>query len=114
MIRNPMKDSLDNAIAQRTRKPEKKTMTEEELFKLLDEEHHGLVRGWMDRGDGVAVYRNQAMDSANLGHRQFVSYGSAKAQLEMEEPPQRLPDLGSKINWAYQLEAAIQRTGGEE
>lgn len=114
MIRNPMKDALDNTIAQITRKPEKKTMTEEALFKLLDEERHSLVRSWMDRGDGVAIYRNQAMDSSNLGHRQFVSYGSAKAQLEMEEPPQRLPDIGSKFNWAYQLEATVRRTGGEK
>ena len=35
-----------------------KTMTETELFGLLDPSHHATVKRWLDRGDGVAVYEN--------------------------------------------------------
>ena len=85
-------------------------MTEQELFEILDPEHHDIVRKWFDRGDGCAVYRNQALDSARAGHRQFASFGSDKAQLEGVDPPRRMPDIGPSINWAYQLEATIRRT----
>lgn len=89
-------------------------VTEEDLFKILDEEHHQTVKRWLDRGDGVAVYRNMAMDSANCGHRKFLSFGSKQCQLEPKDlvdgqPPQRLPDIGSQINWQYQLEATVRR-----
>lgn len=84
-------------------------MTEQELFEMLDSEHHATVRGWLERGDGVAVYENVALDSAGLGHRQFVSFGSPAAQLEMAEPPVRMPDIGGSINWKYQLKATVQR-----
>jgi hypothetical protein len=84
-------------------------MTETELFELLDPQHHDTVRRWLERGDGVAVYQNVALDSANAGHRQFVSFGSEAAQLEVEEPPTRLPDIGGAINWRYQLEATVRR-----
>ena len=83
-------------------------MTKPELFEILDPEHHALVETWFTRGDGVAVYRNEAMDSANHGHRQFVSFGSPAAQLETDDPPTRLPDIGGQINWAYQLEATVR------
>jgi len=59
---------------------------------------------WLARGDGIAVYQNAAMDSALLGTRKYVSYGSREAQIESETPPQRLPDIGDQINWAYRLE----------
>lgn len=58
---------------------------------------------WLERGDGVAIYENQALDSAGVGDKQLVSFGSPAAQLEVDEPPQRLPDIGSKINWRYSL-----------
>lgn len=81
-----------------------KEFTLKEIRVILDHGHWGTVNKWLARGDGIAVYRNQAMDSSNLGHRQFVSYGSRQAQLDMEDPPQRLPDIGGQINWPYQLE----------
>lgn len=83
-------------------------MTREQLFDILDPQHHATVQRWLDRGDGVAVYRNEAMDSPRLGDRQFVSFGSPEAQIETDEPPQRMPDVGSAINWAYQLEATVR------
>jgi len=79
------------------------------LFNILDIEHHPIVRRWLDRGDGVAVYRNVALDSGNLGHRKFVSFGSEAAQLETDDPPKKLPDIGGQINWRYQLEAVVRR-----
>ena len=84
-------------------------MTEEELFEKLDPSHHETVRRWLERGDGCAVYENHAMDSSLCGHCQYVSFGSAQAQLEEDEPPQRLPDIGNRINWAYQLVGTIRR-----
>jgi hypothetical protein len=83
-------------------------MTKEEPFEILDEQHHPTVNRWLDRGDGVAVYQNVALDSAGLGHRKFVSFGSEQAQLETDEPPKRLPDIGGSINWKYQLEATVR------
>lgn len=67
----------------------------------------GLFIKWLQRGDGIAVYENKAMDSSNLGHKQFCSYGSSAAQIETAEPPQRMPDIG-KVNWAYQLVASYK------
>ena len=95
-------------------------MTEAELFKILDEakipaDKQALVLGWLGRGDGVAVYRNVAMDSGDFGHRKYMSFGSKQAQLEPEHcdgdgnPPKRLPDIGPQINWAYQLEGTVRR-----
>lgn len=75
----------------------------EELMKLLDESHHMTVQRWLDRGDGCAVYENVSMGGPLAGHLQFVSYGSKCAQLEVEFPPERLPDIGSAINWQYRL-----------
>lgn len=72
-----------------------------------------LFKKWLERGDGVAVYENMAFDSGNFGHKKFVSFGSDSAQLEVEEPPQRLPDIGGQINWAYQLVATHRKVTGE-
>jgi hypothetical protein len=82
-----------------------KTYTRDELRELLgDPEDFALIEHrWFNRGDGCAVYENADMGHPELGHLQFVSYGSSAAQLEMDEPPQRLPDIGNRINWRYQL-----------
>lgn len=90
-------------------KPFETRMPEDKLFEILDETHHDLVRTWLERNVGIAVYQNQALDSANHGHRKFVSFGSFLAQLETNKPPMRLPDIGGTINWAYQLEAVVHR-----
>lgn len=85
-------------------------LTEEALFKMLDPNHHATVKRWLDRGDGVAVYENQALDSSGLGHKQFMSYGSPAAQIETPEPPERCPDLtGRSPNWAYTLVGTCKR-----
>ena len=91
-----------------------KQLAFEDVVALLDDDKAfrgsavPLFERWLKRGDGIAVYRNMAMDSANFGFRKFVSFGSTAAQLETDAPPQRLPDIGSEINWAYQLEAVCR------
>jgi hypothetical protein len=69
-----------------------------------------LMNGWLERGDGVAVYRNDDFGHPEAGRLIFVSYGSSAAQLEGDEPPQRLPDIGGLILWRYQL-AGVYRGG---
>lgn len=78
-----------------------KQLTRDEL--QLDAQFFQQVNNWLRRGDGIAVYENQAMDSHAQGHRKFISFGSSAAQIESDDPPQRLPDIGNTINWAYQL-----------
>lgn len=63
-----------------------------------------MIRGWLQRGDGVAVYINQELAHASMGHCTFVSYGSPNCQIEDKEPPVQLPDMeGMPPNWRYRL-----------
>lgn len=86
-----------------------KELTRAELDALLAEEQLEpggleLVERWIARGDGVAIYRNVLLGHPQLGHRQLVSFGSPAAQLEVDTPPDRMPDIGGSINWRYTLE----------
>jgi len=45
-----------------------------------------------------AAYQNNAMDSASLGHLQFLAVGS---QNTFKEPPDRYPDSHLGIGWRY-------------
>lgn len=82
-------------------------LSREDIHKILKDEDMEFAATqmnlWLERGDGVAVYENHDLGHPQLGHKQFVSFGSEKAMLEVEEPPQRLPDIGNAINWRYQL-----------
>lgn len=49
-----------------------------------------VLNHWLERGDGVAVYQNVDLGNQEIGHRQFVSFGSE--------------DVGGAINWRYILE----------
>lgn len=83
------------------------TITPDQLKNLagpeLWESSHDIIERWWARGDGVAVYTNQDLSHPDAGHKKYVSYGSAAAQLESEVPPKRLPDIGGSIGWRYQL-----------
>ncbi len=79
-----------------------------ELSEALAVTSHSIINRWLARGDGVAVYQNVEIGGANSGHRQFVSYGSPDAQIETAEPPVRMPDIGGRINWRYQLEGTYK------
>lgn len=61
------------------------------------------VNGWRARGDGAAVYENHDLGHPDLGDQRIVSFGSAAAMIESDEPPERLPDIGGTINWRYVL-----------
>lgn len=60
------------------------------------------LRSWIARGDGIAVYQNEAFDSAACGQRKFNPWYKDEAA-----PPTRLPDTRTAINWAYCLEAGV-------
>lgn len=98
-----------------------KVLTRSELIELLNgvfggdvddaEDSLAQIDAWIARGDKAAVYRNVALDHSELGRVQIVSFGSTSAQLETVEPPDRMPDIGTSINWPYRLEATYE---GEE
>lgn len=67
-----------------------------------------LVERWIARGDGAAVYRNHDLGHPDVGAPKIVSYGSPAAQLETDEPPEQLPDIGGQINWRYRLVATYR------
>lgn len=66
------------------------------------------VSRWIARGDGAAVYVNQDLGHPDVGYPQIASFGSPAAQLETDEPPEQLPDIGGSINWRYRLEATYR------
>ena len=87
--------------------------TRQQVLEMIDKEHHDKVLKWLHRGDGIAVYENAELGHPEGGHKQFVSFGSSAAQLEVDEPPARLPDIGSKINWRYRLVGTHRGVPGE-
>ena len=82
--------------------------TWDDVFAMFDADVHPVLERWRARGDGAAVYENKAFDSYNAGHLKAISYGSEASALGAVEPPERMPDTGSEINWAYQLVAAVR------
>lgn len=80
-----------------------RVFTKDEIEHHLELEYRETVNLWLERGDGIAVYENVEIGHPQAGHMKFVSYGSTAAQLETEEPPVRLPDIGGDINWRYHL-----------
>jgi len=90
------------------------TWTREQLFDYVAKEYgdqaidaRNMIVKWLDRGDGAAIYTNHDLGSRDVGMPKIVSYGSPAAQLEVESPPQTLPDgiPAGAINWRYQLYA---------
>lgn len=64
---------------------------------------------WLTRGDGAAIYENHEMGNPEAGNPQIVSYGSPSAQIEADEPPELLPDIGNQINWRYVLVGTFRK-----
>ena len=67
-----------------------------------------MLNRWLARGDGVAVYENHDFGHPMMGEPKIASYGSPSALLEAEEPPERLPDTPTQINWRYMLVATYR------
>lgn len=63
-----------------------------------------------ERGGKWAAYQNQAMDSAGLGHLKFLNIGP---DCTFKEPPKRLPDTASQINWRYGFIGWVDLETGE-
>lgn len=85
-----------------------KTFTRIEMLGMIEPEVRTPINHWLERGSGVAVYRNEDLGSRQLGQRKFVSYGDEHSFIEDEEPPIRLPDTPTDIHWRYQLEGTYK------
>ena len=58
-----------------------------------------------------AAYQNKAMDSANLGHLQFLAVGEENTY---KEPPERYPaDTQSGMGWRYLFIGWVNLETGE-
>ena len=53
-------------------------------------------------GGSWYAYRNAAFDSSRFGHLKFLKCGEG---CTFSEPPKRLPDTPTEINWPYLLVA---------
>jgi hypothetical protein len=63
-----------------------------------------------ERGGTWAAYQNQAMDSADFGHLQFLKYGPGCTH---ESAPFRFPDTAHGLGWKYRLIGNVDLTTGE-
>lgn len=61
------------------------------------------------RGGTWAAYVNMALDSERRGHLQFMRVGEG---CTFVEPPQRMPDTSTSINWAYQYAGMVNLQTG--
>lgn len=83
-----------------------RTFSAIETSEMLGDEAIAKANEWLARGDGIAVYVNSDLGSAEVGHRQFCSFGSKEAQFMA--PPTQLPDFNGAVNWRYQLEGTYR------
>lgn len=57
-----------------------------------------------------AAYQNKAMDSASLGHLQFLAIGPKNT---LKEPPKQAPDTPYGIGWKYRFVGWVDMSTGE-
>lgn len=70
----------------------------EQIRNLCDKAHA--------RGDSVLVYENVDLSHPGMGDLMWVTYGSDACMLpasQFPEPPERMPDTPTSINWRYYL-----------
>ena len=75
-----------------------------------DAETLQLLRERLKPGQTWFAYQNHAMDSASLGHLQFLCCGPG---CTFSEPPARMPDSHLGIGWRYLLVGRIDMETGE-
>jgi hypothetical protein len=63
-----------------------------------DPEVMSILRERLKTGQRWAAYQNHALDSANLGHLQFLKVGP---DCTFETAPERMPDSQHGIGWRY-------------
>lgn len=61
--------------------------------------HEEALAAMRERGGSWAVYENQALDSSNAGHLQFLKYGPGCTYAE--PPPQYPLDTVHGMGWRY-------------
>ncbi|WP_156027791.1 hypothetical protein [Candidatus Solirubrobacter pratensis] len=66
----------------------------------------------IERGKGIALYRNEEFGHPGMGHTVGFTYGTSEAQFETPEPPVQCPDglmreITGGINWRYRLAAVV-------
>ncbi len=69
-----------------------------------------VLRTLRERGGDWFAYQNHAMDSANLGHLQFLCCGDG---CTFTEPPARMPESHLGIGWRYLLVGKVNLESGE-
>ena len=62
------------------------------------------------RGGTWAAYQNVAMDSAGLGHLQFLQYGPERT---FKTPPVTMPDTQAGLGWKYRHVGFVDLVSGE-
>ena len=89
------------------------TMTKAQATAGIPKASMPIVEKWLARGDGIAVYENAELGHPGLGDRQWVSYGGPQAQIELDEPPVKMPDISGAINWRFQLVGTYREGRGD-
>ena len=62
------------------------------------------------RGGQWSAYQNAAMDSASLGHLQFLQYGPGRT---FREPPVSMPDTQAGLGWKYRHVGFVDLASGK-
>lgn len=90
--------------------------TEEEFHAYVERQYGkqsaDVIRqadAWIRRGDGAAIYENHDLGHPDQGLCRITSFGSPSAQIEADEPPELLPDIGNQINWRYVLVGTFRK-----
>jgi len=81
-----------------------KTFTADELTVIILPDHRHTLNTWLNRGDGVAIYRNLTVGPLNSNEYKFLSYGSKACMLATETPPKHLPDMHGIYNAGFELQ----------
>jgi len=68
------------------------------------------LRAMRERGGDWYAYQNHAMDSAGLGHIQFLRCGQGCTHTE---PPSRMPDTQFGMGWKYVPVGKVNLTTGK-
>lgn len=80
---------------------------------------HDQLKSLLDKGRGIALWRNEDLGHPGVGHCMAFTYGSPEAQFEgdAESLPETLPDglapeITGGINWRYRLHARLEPDRG--
>jgi len=62
-----------------------------------------------ERGGSWAAYENQALDSGQVGHLQFIKFGPGCTH---ETPPAKCPDTSYGLGWKYVFVGVVDLATG--